>query len=158
MSCSRSTALTVTSTAANSPTDALLTGTGTSAVIAVTDYAFGTVAPGGNGLGMITISNTVATNQGPLRITAGTIAETGSGTPWFSFGANGVGCNNSTTCLLDLTVMADQTLNVRCRPPGGATGARTATITFVSDTDPTNADFVAQLTCDTGPPDINVVT
>ncbi len=129
-----------------------LTGTGTSAVIAVSDVDFMTVGAGLVGSAPITVSNKASSNVGTLTATSATIA----GSTWFSFGT-GSGCTaGTTTCtLVGVTAPADKTVPIRCSPPAAASGTATATVTFASDSD-AGGDNVAMLTCTAGRPNISV--
>ncbi|HSK04690.1 MAG TPA: choice-of-anchor D domain-containing protein, partial [Kofleriaceae bacterium] len=130
---------------------ATLAGTGTSAVLSVTDVDFGLVNPNSSSTKDITLSNVVATDPGLLHVATATLA---GGDGWFSF--EGPICQGD-VCDLHIDLPPDALLGVTCRPPVGATGVRTATVTFASDTDdPT--DSVSALSCDAGAPNIDVVT
>ncbi len=133
-----------------------LQGTGTNAVIAVTDVAFGTVTQGGGGTaGNISITNTGAAPQGPLGVTLGTFGNNAAG--WFSFNT-GVCAGSKTTCALALSVGASPaTVAVKCAPPANASGTQTATVTFTSDTDDAT-DNTSMLTCTAGRADVAVDT
>jgi outer membrane protein OmpA-like peptidoglycan-associated protein len=147
--------LKLSSDATNSPTNTALTGTGTNAVISVTDVDFGNVSPGSNTLKSITISNTATTNQGPLHVASAAL----TGGSWFSFDTTGPsGCASATSCTLNVDVPPDATVGVRCKPPANATGSQTGTVTFTSDTDPTGAKSTSTLSCSVGTPNIVVVT
>lgn len=120
-----------------------LTGVGTNAVIGVTSSStFTNVAAFATGT--ITVANTGAAPQGPLRVATGTIA---GGDGWFTFEDNGLGCSGA-TCTFNTTVTSGSPLpvNVRCTPQPGAIGQRTATVSFTSDTD-AGGDNNVSLTC-----------
>ncbi|HEY1556163.1 MAG TPA: choice-of-anchor D domain-containing protein [Kofleriaceae bacterium] len=121
-----------------------LTGTGTSAVIGVTDVAFGTVPPTTTGSGTISVTNTATTNIGPLTVSSAVIA----GGTWFAFTANN-GCTAGATSCTFTAQTAPLSVPVTCQPPTGATGSQSATVTFTSDTDP-GGDATATLTCAAG--------
>jgi outer membrane protein OmpA-like peptidoglycan-associated protein len=129
-----------------------LEGRGTTAVIAVTDVAFGIVPLGQTSSQAIEVTNTATQDPGPLRIASATIT---GGDGWFSFGANGSGCLGLASCTFGTGIVAPQAITVRCRPPANASGTRNATVTFASDTDP-GGDEVAGLTCTAGRADASV--
>lgn len=146
--------LTVASNDPVTPTKSVnLNGTGTTALIAASDVNFGTVNDGATGSQNVVVTNSSTSSPGPLTVTSATI----TGGSFFSFGTT-QGCNGGTTCTFTqpFTVTAG-TLNVpvRCQPPAAAAGMQTATVTFVSDSDP-GGDTSAQLTCTAGRPDILV--
>ena len=140
----------------NDPIDATesasLTGIGTSALIAVTDVAFGTVNVGSTSNLTTTISNAASASVGTLTVTSATI----SGGSWFSFTA-GTGCTAGTTSctLTGITAPGNKTVGVRCSPPAGAMGMQTGTVTFASDSD-AGGDDVAALACTAGRADVSV--
>ncbi len=141
----RTATLTVTSDDPINPSaDLALTGTGGTAVIGVTDVAFGTVNLTQTGTGTITVSNT-ATSGGVLTLGTATI----SGGTWFTFGGTG-GCTlGATTCTPSALTTISKSIPVICTPPVGASGAQIASVTFTSDSDPV-ADNVAMLSCTAG--------
>ncbi len=126
-----------------------LSGTGTNAVIGVTDVAFGTVTNGTIASLDITVANTATAPVGPLRVASATIA----GGSWFTFGDGG--CANQTACTLGIDVTTSTLVGVRCAPPADATGTQSATVTFTSDSDPGGAS-VSAITCTAGRANIAV--
>ncbi len=153
----RSATLEITSNDPASPTSSALTGTGTSALISVTDVTFGIVTHGTTTTGTTTVSNAAAANQGPLHVTSAAID---GGDGWFTFDTNGAAdCQGDTTCTFGVDVPPDLLVGVRCSPPAGATGDQTATLTFTSDGElVTGADPVATLSCTAGRADLDVMT
>lgn len=129
-----------------------LSGAGTSAVIAVTDAAFGVVALTQTVAQNLSVTNTVTVDAGPLTLRSATID---GGDGWFTFAANGAGCGGKTVCTFGAGVVAPQSITVRCTPPADGTGVQTATVTFDSDTDD-DGDAVAGLTCTAGRADASV--
>lgn len=119
-----------------------LTGVGTNAVIGVTSSStFANVAAFASGT--ISVANTGVSPQGPLRVMTGSIA---GGDGWFTFEDNGLGCSGA-TCAFNTTVTSPAlAVAVRCTPLPGAIGARTATVSFTSDTD-AGGDNNVSLTC-----------
>src|SRR4029077_2330047 len=92
-----------------------LSGTGTNAVISVTDVAFGTVSDGTTSTQNISITNTGGAPKGPLTVTSATI----SGGSFFTFGT-GAGCNGGTSCTFTqpfVAVANTLSVPVRCSPP-----------------------------------------
>ena len=141
----RAATLTVTSDDPINPSATLsLTGTGGTAVIGVTDVAFGTVNLTQTGTGTITVSNT-ATGGAPLTLASATI----SGGSWFSFGGTGGCTGGATTCTPTTPTVFPKAIPVNCNPPAGAAGSQTGIVTFTSDSDPV-ADDVAMLSCTAG--------
>ncbi|MCW5805729.1 MAG: choice-of-anchor D domain-containing protein [Deltaproteobacteria bacterium] len=134
-----------------------LTGQGTSAQIAVTDAAFGIVTLQQTVTRTLTVSNTAATNPGPLRVASAAIT---GGAGWFRFDANGAfACAGATACAFGPTgtdVPPALAVVVRCTPPAGASGTMTATVDFTSDSDP-GGDASAALTCTAGRADASIV-
>jgi outer membrane protein OmpA-like peptidoglycan-associated protein len=133
-----------------------LTGTGTTATIAVTDVSFGTVTNGTTSTQNIAVTNSSASSPGVLTVTSATIDDTSG---FFSFDTT-LGCTGGTSCMFTQPfTVTTGTLDVpvRCHPPAAATGTQSATVTFVSDADP-GGDTTAQLTCTAGRPDIMVST
>ncbi|MDQ3299863.1 MAG: choice-of-anchor D domain-containing protein, partial [Myxococcota bacterium] len=126
-----------------------LSGSGTNAVIGVTDVAFGTVTNGTTGTLDILLSNTAAAPVGPLRVASATIA----GGSWFTFDDGG--CADQTACTLGIDVTTSTLVGVRCAPPATATGTQTATVTFTSDSDP-GGDNEAAISCTAGRANIAV--
>jgi uncharacterized protein (TIGR03382 family) len=130
-----------------------LTGTGTTALIAAGDVNFGTVNDGATGSQNVAVTNSSTSSPGLLTVTSATI----TGGSFFSFGTT-QGCSGGTTCTFTQPfTVTTGTLNVpvRCQPPAAAAGTQTATVTFVSDSDP-GGDTTAQLTCTAGRPNILV--
>ena len=156
----RSNGLTVTTSASAAET-VQLTGIGTTAIIGVTDVAFGVVGNGTTSPANILVSNTSSSFPGVLRVTNAVIS---GGDGWFSFDANGGGCAGQATCGFgggfDIGPGAPQltrNVGVRCSPPAGASGTRTATVQFGSDSD-ANTDDTSMLSCTAGRADIGVST
>ncbi|MDQ3368730.1 MAG: choice-of-anchor D domain-containing protein, partial [Myxococcota bacterium] len=121
-----------------------LTGTGTTAVIGVSDVAFGSVANGTTEVASTTVTNTATSNVGPLRIASAAI----TGATWLAFDTGA--CAGETTCpftALDLTTST--AIALRCTPPAGATGSQLGALTLTSDTD-AGGDSVAAVTCSAG--------
>jgi len=129
-----------------------LSGTGTSAVIAVTDVAFGIVNLTQSATQTIAVTNSAASNPGPLRIASATIT---GGAGWFTFEANGNGCLGAAACTFGAGIVAPQDIGVRCTPPAGSTGVMTATVDFISDSD-TGGDNTSGLSCTAGRADASV--
>jgi hypothetical protein len=128
-----------------------LTGTGTTAIISVTDVDFLMVDDTTTSSKTIAVTNTATMSPGILTVTTATIA--GSG--FFKFG-NGLGCNGGTTCTFSPALaITNGTSNVPvvCSPPAAASGTGTATVTFASDSDP-GGTSVSQLTCVAGRPNL----
>ncbi|MBA3464447.1 MAG: choice-of-anchor D domain-containing protein [Deltaproteobacteria bacterium] len=127
-----------------------VSGTGTTGLIMVDDVTFGLVMPGGAGTARnINVTNVGAPPQGPLRILSATITQTST---WFTLDDGG--CAGMTSCVFT-SLIAPDTVGVRCKPPAGATGTQTARVTFASDTDP-GGDDESMLTCTSGAPQIMV--
>ncbi len=129
-----------------------LTGTGTNAVIAVTDVSFGVVNLTQTSIRPIAVTNLGASPTGPLRLASATIT---GGAGWFTFDANGFSCLGATTCTFGTGIVAPQNIAVRCTPPAGSTGSMTATVSFTSDSDALG-DNVSALSCEAGRADILV--
>ncbi len=129
-----------------------LTGTGTNAVIDVTDVAFGVVNLTQTSTQTIAVTNVAAAPVGPLRISSATIT---GGAGWFTFDANGFSCLGQSTCTFTNGVLAPRSVGVRCTPPAGSTGSMTATVAFLSDSDG-GGDNVSALACEAGRADIDV--
>ena len=127
-----------------------LAGSGTNAVIATGDVAFGIIAGGSFGAGNVSVTNTAVAPVGTLTLLSANIAPT----TWFTFDANGNGCSGMTSCTFASTV-APASIAVRCSPPFGASGTQNATVTVTSDTDG-GGDSVGMLSCTAGRPDITV--
>src|SRR5262249_4557224 len=111
-----------------------LSGTGQNAIISAADVTLPNAVAGGSATtANITVANLATSDVGPLTAMTATISQTNT---WFSFGA-GSGCTAGTTsCSLTSFVMPpNKTIPVRCAPPMGETGTRTATVTITSDTD-----------------------
>lgn len=140
---------------------AALSGTGTNALIGAVDLDFGVTNIGAVALQSARINNNAASNAGPLSITAGAISEA-AGSDWFSFDtANGciVGTDNCTFTGVTATGNTNGTaafVSVRCHPPTGATGSKSATLTYTSDSDTGATDNVAALSCTAGRADVTV--
>jgi outer membrane protein OmpA-like peptidoglycan-associated protein len=128
-----------------------LSGTGTNAVIAVTDVGFGVVNLGATSTKTIAVTNTAAAPVGALRLASATIS---GGAGWFTFDANGFSCLGATTCTFGGGIVAPQSIGVRCVPPAGSTGSMTATVAFASDSDG-GGDNVSQLACEAGRADLS---
>src|SRR5262249_32563146 len=135
-----------------------LTGTGTTAIINVTDVSFGTVDDGTTSASMdIAVTNKATMSRGVLHVSSASI--TGSAAASFLFG-NTLGCTGGNSCTfspaLDIT---SGTVNVPvlCSPQGAATGTLSASVVFTSDTD-AGGDATAALTCVAGHPQISVST
>jgi outer membrane protein OmpA-like peptidoglycan-associated protein len=150
----RSAILTITSNnTGGASTTTNLTGTGTNAVINVTDVNFADVTDNTTSTVATTITNT-GTPLGTLTITSATI----SGGSWFTFADNGNSCAGQTTCnFASLTVDGTpKTVDVRCSPLStDPLVMQTATLTFTSDAD--SGDNLALLTCIAGRPNITGV-
>ena len=152
----RTATLTITSDAPANGTKVInLTGSGTSAVIAVTDVNFNTVNDTTTSSLNIAVTNSAAAaTRGPLRVAGASIA----GGSFFSFGS-GLGCTaGSTTCTFNPALVINggtSSVPVRCAPPALASGTQTATVTFVSDTDPSTST-ISRLSCTAGRPNITV--
>lgn len=123
-----------------------LSGTGTTAVIAVTDVAFGIVNLTQTSTQSISVTNSATQDIGPLRIASATIV---GGSGWFTFDANGFGCLGATDCTFGAGILAPQNISVRCTPPAGSSGLMMATVSFTSDSD-AGGDNVAGLSCTAG--------
>ena len=135
----------------------MLSGTGATGVIAVTDATFPLpVRVGTTATQNITVSNSGAVTKGPLGVTLATFMGNTAG--WFKF--NTTGCVGTTTpCALSMSLISNTgTLPILCNPPvSAAIGTQTAMVVFTSDTD--NAtDTIAQLSCTSGRAEISVVT
>ena len=128
-----------------------LNGSGTNAVIATGDAAFGIVAGGSFGSRNVNVTNTAAAPVGTLTLLSASIVPA---TGWFTFDANGNGCSGMTSCTFASTV-APASIAVRCSPPFGASGTQNATVTVMSDTDG-GGDSLGMLSCTAGRPDITV--
>ena len=150
----RAATLDIASNAAMAVTSVALTGTGTSALIAVTDADFMIVGHGTTASRNLSVSNEALAPRGPLHVTSASI----SGGSWFTFGTNGPSnCAGLTTCNFagggfDVTNMPNN-VSVRCSPPANASGTQTATVTFTSDSD-AGGDDTAMLTCTAGRADL----
>jgi len=122
-----------------------LSGTGTNAMIGVSDVAFGIVATGFSSALDITVSNVAMTPKGNLGVTSAAI----SGGSWFTFS----GCGGGTSCTLlpALSIATSAVIGVVCKPPAGtmAGAQQTASVTVASDTDDP-LDRVAYLSCTAG--------
>jgi outer membrane protein OmpA-like peptidoglycan-associated protein len=128
--------------------DVMLSGTGTTGVIAVTDIAFGTVdvKPQTTSTQPITITNTGGLPKGNLTVSSAVIMNGGG---WFAFASNG--CTGTSCTFAPALVIASGSSNVSitCDPPANATGTQMATVVFTSDTDdPT--DNTAMISCTAG--------
>ncbi|MDX2092864.1 MAG: choice-of-anchor D domain-containing protein [Kofleriaceae bacterium] len=138
-----------------------LSGTGTNAVIGAVNLDFGTVNLSATSIQNARINNTASSNAGPLSITDGTIAEA-AGSDWFSFDtANGCTAGMDTCSFTGVTATGNTMATaafvaVRCHPPAGATGSKSATLTYTSDTDTGATDNVATLSCTAGRADVTV--
>jgi hypothetical protein len=134
-----------------------LTGVGTTALIAVSDVNFMVVNDGSTSNLNISVTNSATTSRGVLTAVSATITDMGGGN-FFSFGT-GSGCNGGTSCTFTANSITTGVLSVpvRCQPPAASATTDTATVTFVSDTDP-GGDTTAQLTCTAGRPNIVVST
>jgi len=135
-------------------TTVTLSGTGTSAVIGVTDVAFGVVNLGQTSTQPIAVTNTAAAPVGPLRLASASII---GGAGWFTFESNGFSCLGSTSCTFGGGIFAPQSIGVRCAPPAGSTGTMTATVAFASDSD-AGGENVSALSCETTSFDTTVTT
>jgi hypothetical protein len=131
-----------------------LTGTGTAAVISVTDTIdFGVVPNATPSSRNLSITNTVTMSQGPLIVTSATI----TGSTFFRF-SNTLGCNNGTTCTFNPPLVITSgvsTVPIVCEPPAAASGTSTGTVTFTSDTD-AGGDGTTTVMCTAGRPNIAV--
>lgn len=130
-----------------------LSGTGSTAVIAIGDAPFGVVNVGGSSTQNITIANSGTGTRGVLRVDGAAFAGNSAG--WFKLGGSCSGSTTACTLSLDITNTA-ATLPVTCSPPANATGTQNATVTFTSDSDSTG-DAVAVLSCTAGRADMTVV-
>ncbi len=146
--------------ASNDPTTATykegLTGTGTAALINVTDVPFGTLLGGATGTGSIMVQNTAMMGGTNLNVTAATITQSST---WFSFTGAG-GCTvGSTACSFSPTLMIASggmaIVGVQCHPPANSNTSQTAMVTFTSDSDP-GGNNVAMLSCTGNSPDITL--
>jgi uncharacterized protein (TIGR03382 family) len=138
----------------DSSKDVDLTGTGTAAVISVTDTINFEVVPIGTPSSRnLSIMNTVTTSQGPLTVASATI----TGSTFFRF-SNTLGCNNGTTCTFNPPLVitnGTSTVPIVCDPPAAASGTSTGTVTFTSDSDP-GGDGTTTVQCTAGRPNIVV--
>ncbi len=150
----RTTQLIVTSSGPADTETIDLSGTGVEPMIATamdpTD--FGVVSGGSSATRNVTVSNA---GTGTLTVQSASIsASTGN---WFSFaGVPQASCNSGTSCdfVPDLAITNNAvTVAVRCAPPAGATGSRTATLSFASDT--VGGDNQVALNCTAGSPAIS---
>ena len=132
----------------------LLTGTGTNAVIAVSDVDFGVVPDNTAVGGTINVTNSAATFPGTLKVTSASIDTTSS--LWFTFTA-GNGCTGGSTSCNFTAQTAPLAVGVQCKPPTGSIGTQTTTVTFTSDSD-AGGDSSALLMCTAGKPIIMVST
>jgi outer membrane protein OmpA-like peptidoglycan-associated protein len=132
-----------------------ITGSGTSAIIDVSDFDFGTVTDNTTMNASFPISNSGGTPKGPLTVTSATIMNGGG---IIAFGT-GAGCTaGTTTCTFTQPFQVTSgTINapIACSPPTASAGTQSATITFASDTD-VGGTSVANITCTSGRPVIQI--
>jgi uncharacterized protein (TIGR03382 family) len=125
-----------------------LVGLATDAQVLVTGVDFGTVDIGSNATANVQVSNSVATNTGPLHVTGATLTGANG---WITF-SNGAGCTGGTSCTLNLnlTTTTPQNIQLKCAPPGGSSGTTTAVVTFASDTRAGTGTDHANVLCTAG--------
>jgi MYXO-CTERM domain-containing protein len=133
-----------------------LQGSGTLAVIDLSDVTFATVTPAAPiASSTSTASDIAPSDNGPLTLTTASIAPTTMSNTWFSFGT-GLGCAaGATACTFTAGTSAPKSIPVRCAPPSTASGTETATLTVASDTDSGGAN-TATLTCTATRPNASV--
>ena len=131
-----------------------LSGTGTNAVIAVSDVAFGVVNLTATKILTTAVTNAAASNPGTLKIASATINDP-SGV--FTFDTDGFSCLGLQACTFGAApgITAPQNIGIRCTPTATSTGVLTATVSFTSDSD-SGGDNVASLSCTAGRADISV--
>ncbi len=125
-----------------------LAGTGSTAIIGVTDINFMTVSTGSSSSQDVLVSNSGAGTRGNLGVTIATIS---GGNGWFTFNGCGGTANCTFTPALAINATAAQ-VGIKCSPPAAAAvnDTQMATVTFTSDTDDSMPDNVATLACTAG--------
>ncbi|MDB4956710.1 MAG: OmpA domain protein [Myxococcales bacterium] len=133
--------------------DVPLSGTGTNAVIGVSDLTFAAVPVPGSANANISVTNNGAATKGPLTVTSATIM---NGNGWFTF--NAAPCAGLTTCNYGTPLSVTNTaalVNIKCQPPTNQTGTQMASVVFASDTDD-GTDSTAFLSCTANRADVMI--